>query len=129
MVEIQEGKAGRVIFARLSPGDDLIEGVREIATKAGVNWGVFLVIGTLKKVSMGFYSPVMKPVTITEPLEILSCVGNIFRSADGLVVHAHIDVSDSKLHSYGGHLLEGCEVDKAGEVALFELLRRESGGL
>jgi len=127
MVEVQEGKAGRIIFGRLSPGDDLIAGVKEIASKASVSWGVFLIIGTLKQVSMGFYSPVMKPVTITEPLEILSCVGNISKRANGFVLHAHIDVSDSKLHSYGGHLLEGSQVDKAGEVALFELTGPEGG--
>ncbi|MEM2905524.1 MAG: DUF296 domain-containing protein [Candidatus Bathyarchaeia archaeon] len=121
MVEIREGRAGRVVFARLSPGDDLIAGLKEIAARTGVTWGVFTIIGTLKQVSMGFYSPTMRPVLMTEPLEILSCIGSISRRADDYVVHAHIDVSDSKLHSYGGHLLEGSQVDKAGEVALFEL--------
>lgn len=110
-----------MIFARLSPGDDLVGGVKEIAGKAGVNAGIFMIIGTLKHVTMAFYSPSLRPVSMTEPLEILSCIGNVFRKTDGWAVHAHIDVSDSKLHSYGGHLLEGCEVDKAGEVALFEL--------
>jgi predicted DNA-binding protein with PD1-like motif len=128
-----QAKPGKIVMAKLSPGEDLQKSVIETAQKAGISSGVFLIIGTLKQVTMGFYSPVMTPVTIKEPLEIVSCIGNIAKREGSLASHAHITVTDSKLHSYGGHMLEGCTVDRVAELTIFELagvaLERTATGL
>jgi len=118
MVEIVKSDSGKAVFARLTAGEDLIQAIKETAKKAGIDFGVFLIIGTLREATFGFYSPSMKPVTIEEPLEILSCIGNVKRESGELKVHAHIVVSDSKFHSYGGHLLEGNKIDRVGELFL-----------
>ncbi|MCD6528783.1 DNA-binding protein [Candidatus Bathyarchaeota archaeon] len=119
---IYEGfKVCRVIFAKLSRGEDLIGSIEELVKKEGIKNGVFFVIGTLKKATFGFYSPEMHPVTIEEPLEIVSCIGNITERDGETKVHAHITVSDSKYHCYGGHLMPGSRIDVVGEVAIFEL--------
>jgi len=128
-----QAKPGKIVMAKLSPGEDLAKSVIETARKAGINSGVFFIIGTLKQVAMGFYSPVMTPVTIKEPLEIVSCIGNIAKKDGDLATHAHITVTDSKLHSYGGHVLDGCIVDRVAELTIFELagvsLERTATGL
>ena len=118
-------KVDRVIFAKLSKGEDLIESVEEIAEKEKIDFGVFFIIGTLKKAVFGFYSPQMRPVTMEEPLEIISCIGNITRKDGKLKVHAHINITDSKYHSYGGHLLPGCEIDVVGELVILELTKEK----
>jgi len=117
-------KVNRIFFARLSEGEDLIEAVEKIAEKEKIEFGVFFVIGTLKKAVFGFYSPQMRPVTMEEPLEITSCIGNISRKDEKLKVHAHINITDSKFHCYGGHLLSGCEIDRVGELAILELTKQ-----
>jgi len=116
MVEIVKSDMGKFVFAKLTSGEDLIQAIKETAEKSGINLGVFHIIGTLKEANFGFYSPHMKPVTIEEPLEILSCTGNVRKENGELKVHAHIIVSDSKFHPYGGHLLEGNRIDRLGEL-------------
>jgi len=118
-------KVGRIFFAKLSTGEDLIKSIEELAKKEGVKNGVFFVIGTLKKATFGFYSPKMRPITIEEPLEMISCVGNISEKNGEIKVHAHISISDSKYHCYAGHLLPGSEIDVVGEAVIFELAKQE----
>ncbi len=118
MVEIVRSGLGKAVSAKLSPGEELVGSIKEVAEKANVDYGTFIVIGTLKEATFGFYSPTMKPVRLEEPLEILSCIGNVTRAEEELKVHAHIVVSDSKFHPYGGHLLEGTIIDRLGEVLL-----------
>ena len=76
-LEYESAKIGRVIFAKLSEGEELIESIKEIASKEKIKFGVFFLIGTLRKATFGFYHPEMRPVTMEEPLEITSCIGNI----------------------------------------------------
>jgi predicted DNA-binding protein with PD1-like motif len=121
-VKYVEGKSGRVICARLAPGEDILASIRSIADKAGVDSGVFFAIGTLSKASFYFYHPCPKSVCLDRPLEIVSCSGSIARVDGKVRVHAHIDVTDAEYRSYGGHLLEGSLIDRMGFVAIFEMI-------
>ena len=118
MADIIRSDLGKAVFAILKPDEELMEAVKEVAEKSKIDFGVFSIIGTLKQSSFGFYSPSMRPVTIKEPLEILSCIGNVRKENGGFRVHAHISISDSKFHCYGGHVLEGNIIDRVGELLL-----------
>jgi len=117
-----ESKLGRVIFARLFENEDLLEAISNTARKAGISAGFFILIGTLREAKLGFYREgKYEPIQIDEPVEIVSCMGNIsLREEKELVVHAHISVSDEKGQVSGGHALPGCTVAATAELVLVE---------
>ena len=117
-----ESKLGRVIFARLFENEDLLEAISNTAKQARINAGFFILIGTLKEAKLGFYRQgKYKPIQIDEPVEIVSCIGNIsFKEEKDLVVHAHISVSNEKGQAVGGHVLPGCIVAATAELILVE---------
>jgi len=117
-----ESKLGRVIFARLFENEDLLEAISNTAKQRGIKAGFFVLIGTLKEAKLGFYRQgEYEPIQIDEPVEIVSCMGNIsLKEEKELVVHAHISVSDEKGQVSGGHVLPGCIVAATAELVLAE---------
>lgn len=116
-----EAKAGKVIFARLFEDEDLLEAITQAAREGRVKAGFFVLIGTLKKAKMGFFHEGRyQPIEMTEPLEIVSCVGNISVRENEPFAHAHISVSNRKGEIFGGHLLPGCVIAATGELVLVE---------
>lgn len=121
-VEHIEGKCGRVVFVRLSKGEDLIASITRVAEERNISGGAFFAIGTLSQVAFYFYHPKPRPVTLKKPFEIVSCSGSISPiEHEGSRVHGHIDVTDSGFKSQGGHLLRGSTVDAMVFVVIFEL--------
>jgi len=117
-----ESKLGRVIFARLLENEDLLEAISNTAKKTRITAGFFILIGTLKEAKLGFYRQgKYEPIQIDEPVEIVSCIGNIsLKEEKDLVVHAHVSVSDEKGQVFGGHVLPGCIVAATAELMLVE---------
>lgn len=117
-----ESKLGRVIFARLFENEDLLEAISNTAKQTGIKAGFFILIGTLKEAKLGFYRQgKYEPIQISEPVEIVSCMGNLSLKEDKeLVVHAHISVSNEEGKALGGHLLPGCIVAVTAELVLVE---------
>lgn len=116
-----EAKAGKIIFARLFEEEDLLEAITQTAEKGRVKAGFFFLIGTLKKAKMGFFHQGRyQPIEMAEPLEIVSCMGNISIKQNGPLVHAHIAVSNRKGEVFGGHVLPGCVIATTGELVLIE---------
>lgn len=55
IVSAESAGLGRVVFARLAPGEDLMEGIRFVCRKHGLRNGAILTcIGSLEKVTFGF---------------------------------------------------------------------------
>ena len=120
-MKIHESKIGRIVFARLSEGEDLLEAITLRAERAKITAGFFILIGALKKAKLGFYrEQEYKSIEISEPVEIVSCVGNVSVKEEELIVHAHISVSNEKGEAFGGHLLPGCVVSVNAELVLVE---------
>jgi hypothetical protein len=118
-----EAKAGKIIFARLFEDEDLLETITQTAEKGKVQAGFFVLIGTLKKAKMGFFHQGRyQPIEMAEPLEIVSCTGNIAIKENQPFVHAHIAVSNRKGEVFGGHVLPGCIVAATGELVLIEAI-------
>ncbi len=120
-MEFAESKVGRLVFARLSEDEDLLETITHVAEEAKVSAGVFFLIGTLKKAKMGFFRKGRyETIKIYQQLEIVSCVGNISVRENKIFAHAHIAVSDDKGKVFGGHVMPGCAIAATGELVLIE---------
>jgi len=122
-MEFVESKAGKLVFARLIEGEDLLETVTKAAGKAKVSAGVFFLIGTLKKAKMGFFREgKYETIEMNQPLEIVSCLGNISVKENKIFAHAHIAVSDDRGRVFGGHVMPGCIIGATGELVLIKAL-------
>jgi len=122
-----EAKAGRVFFMRFRKDEDLLDAITTYAEKSNVRAGLLFLIGSLKQARLGFFDgEKYQRITINEPLEIVSCLGNVsLNERNQTVVHAHLVVSNKKGETFGGHLLRGCVVSFTAELVLVECLGTE----
>jgi predicted DNA-binding protein with PD1-like motif len=100
-----------LVFVRLNPGDDLLEGIRKAAAGEGIQNAVILQ-GVGSVVSHSYHvvsSPVNPPknefVKGERPADIVNINGFVINGR----VHAHIIFSDTNI-AYGGHLEPGVQV-------------------
>ncbi len=120
-MEFAKSKVGDLVFARLFEDEDLLETITQVAENADVSSGFFLLIGTLKKANMGFFREgKYETLEMRQPLEIVSCTGNISVKENKIFAHAHIAVSDEDGRVFGGHLMAGCIIGATGELVLVE---------
>jgi predicted DNA-binding protein with PD1-like motif len=116
------GRVGRIVFLRLLENEDLTDSIKKSAEKNGIKAGVFMLIGTLKHVTLGYYRE-KKYVNLRfdGPLEIASCTGNVITEEKGeTFVHAHIVVSNERAEAFGGHLMADSIVAATAELMLIE---------
>lgn len=120
-MEYAKAKAGKVAFARLFEGEDVLETITRVAAKSKIHAGFFSLIGTLESAKLGFFRQgKYEPIEIRRPLEIVSCLGNISVKEGKTFAHAHIAVSDAKGKVLGGHVMPGCIIGVTGELVLVE---------
>ncbi len=120
-MDLVQSRLGKVVFARLSEDEDLLEKINLAATQSDVNVGFFNLIGTLKKAKVGFYREgKYETIEIVGPLEIVSCTGNIALKEGKPFAHTHIVISDEKGKAMGGHVMPGCIIGVTGELVLIE---------
>ncbi len=110
-------KPGRVVFGRILPGTDAIEGILKICAENDIRYGnIVTMIGSLARgtfvyavpregVKMGIiYS---QPFEVEGPLEFLGGQGVIGTSDQGIPsVHLHGLLSDRNRNIYGGHITD-----------------------
>ncbi len=124
-MDYRVGNIGRIVVARFSDGEDLLEGIKEIVRKEEIRSGMFHVVGGLKRGDfvVGPEKEEMppKPVwrTLQESHEVLG-VGTIFWEAEEPRIHFH--------GAYGkrdsvkvGCLRKGSEVFLIIEVIIMEI--------
>jgi len=120
-MELLESKLGKIVFARLSEGEDLLQSITLAAERSHVNTGLFILIGTLKKANVGFYRHgKYDTIKIDSPVEIVSCIGNISLRENKPFAHAHLSVSNHKGEVMGGHVMPECIIAATGELVLIE---------
>ncbi|MFW9957924.1 MAG: PPC domain-containing DNA-binding protein [Candidatus Odinarchaeota archaeon] len=115
---------GRVVIARLKPGNDVLHSIEKIATENKIQSGQLSMIGAVSGVHLGYFDreeKVYKDFRIEEDLEIVSGIGNITKYDNNYVIHAHLVAADQTGRCYGGHLLEGCEVSVTIELIIIEI--------
>lgn len=123
---LKQFEHGRTFIAKLNHGADLLEELNKICTDENIKAGQINAIGAVSSLKLGFFDQNTKEYILTtyaydEPLEIVSCTGNISIKDGKPFCHVHITAADKKGKCIGGHLVAGTAV-YAGEVILQELL-------
>ena len=123
---LKQYEQGRQFMAKLEYQSDLLEELNKICREENVKTGVINAIGAVSSLKLGFYDQETKEYVITtyaydEPMEIVSCSGNISLKDGKPFSHVHIVAADRKGKCIGGHLVQGTAVF-AGEVFVQELL-------
>lgn len=113
-VESATSTKGRHIVARLAPGLDLFEGIRQVCQRHDVKQGIVLsLLGSLN--SFSFVTVHRKPdgqaaysdpLCIEGALELVACQGTLGQQEGKLAIHLHgLAAQGAKL--YSGHISEG----------------------
>ncbi len=119
---IRNFRQGRIFFARLDHGADIISQITNLAEKNGIKTGALSAIGALSRAELGYYDQVSHEyckIAVEAPVELASCSGNITLREDLPFVHAHAVLSDRAGKTWAGHLT--CGTIFAAEVYLQEL--------
>ncbi len=128
MVSVQETTVQRIILARLSPGEDILDSLENLVLEEKIEGAQISFIGAISCAHLGYFdleSMTYKSFTLDDDLEVTSGLGNVSRLEDGTpVVHAHIVVADESGKSHSGHLMKGCKVSVTIEIVLLEFANK-----
>jgi hypothetical protein len=121
-IDVLKGQVGRMCFSRIVEGEDLAEAIKKRVEESDIKAGIFLLIGSLKEVVLGYYKEgKYKSIRLDDPLEIVSCMGNIAVDEKGeVMIHPHIVVASEKGEAFGGHLMAGSHVGATAELVMIE---------
>jgi len=120
---VKEVSIKRILIGRLSEGSDLLNSIRDIVRKYNIKGGWVNLIGSLKKVNIGYYDREHGKYISKESkgfYELVSCIGNISWKDDEPIVHIHMAVSSKDGDNLLGHVLEGNIVDATVEYMIIE---------
>ena len=112
-------------MARLDHGTNIISQITDLAREKEIKTGFLSVIGALSWAELGYYDQVSQKygkIQISDPVELVSCSGNISLLDGQPFVHAHAVLSDREGRVWGGHL-------NSGTVFAAELYMQEFLGL
>jgi len=106
---------------RLKRGDDLKKSIVEFSKLNNIEAGcIVTVVGSVNEIRIR-KADGLSEYFETKDFEIVSLTGTI--SKDG--AHLHIALSDKRLQTIGGHLLEGTIVNTTAEVVLMKFDKYE----
>jgi predicted DNA-binding protein with PD1-like motif len=117
------GRVGEVYFSRLDYESDMLDSIKVLAVEKDVVPGVFFALGAVSRAKFSYYDQSARKyveVEVDEPLEILSCMGNVARLGSEVIVHAHIVFAGKSGESIGGHLVHGTKI-YSGELFMMKL--------
>ena len=112
MPSVKSEIAGSYVV-KLPYGGDLLKSIKRVVRDMNIHAASLTAIGAVKKARVSYYDQTAKKyneLIFDEPMEIVSCVGNITEMRGDTIVHAHLILSDEKGRAFGGHLLEGTEL-------------------
>jgi uncharacterized protein len=132
-IQFARGDSGNVVMIRLSPGTNILEGIRRVCEELDIVCGaVVSCIGSLRRASFMVAVPLVSKVgagysdllNVEGPLELLSGQGSIGEGKDkGIFVHLHAVVSDKEGKLSGGHLVRGANpVLITSEIMIVQVL-------
>jgi len=106
---------------RLSRGESIIQSLKTFCKKNKVFGGFFFGIGAVDQVELAHYDVEQKKysaIKFKKPLEMTSLIGSIGAEKE-LIIHAHANLTDTKMKTIGGHLVEG-KISGTAEILLFK---------
>ncbi len=92
---------------RIDKEEEVLEQISKFCEKEDIKAGSVVGLGAAKYVKIGLYDVINKHYNskeLEETMEITSLVGNISRKDGNLYLHFHINVCNSKMEVFGGHL-------------------------
>lgn len=108
---MQSQEKDNLIIARLFPGENVFEQLKEICKKHNLTTGIVISgIGQLGFVETGFFKAKGNYMNqkFAKPLEILSISGIIStKEQNEFDFHLHITLSDENKNAFGGHFING----------------------
>jgi predicted DNA-binding protein with PD1-like motif len=130
-------KSGNFCFIRVDKGEELINIIKKISLQQKIKTASFYGLGAVEKVYIAHYLLKKKQYKITKMnglFEMTSLIGNIIEKDNEPVIHAHINITDTKRNVYGGHLIKATVWATAEifiEILPIKLIRRldENTGL
>ncbi len=114
---------GRCLLARLDHGAEIISQITDLASKEKIETGICSAIGALSGAELAYYDQASREyrrITITDPVELASCLGNISLLNGRPFVHVHAVLSSEDGRVWAGHLISGTIF--AAEIHIEELL-------
>ncbi|MBI5695754.1 MAG: DNA-binding protein [Nitrospirae bacterium] len=127
-MKYKSGSIGRVFVIKFEDGDDLNEGILQVAREAGVKAGFFHLLGGMRSAGMvcGPKEPVLPPEPawegFTDGREILG-IGSVFMKDGEPAIHLHGAVGKF------GTTLTGCVRKDAKVFLVVEALMMEVTGI
>lgn len=111
-----ETNISKTVVARLFPGKDIFEGIREICKSKGVTAGsIVTMLGSLWSVTLVCVTPdptsetgarYFEPITIEGPLELVGAQGMIGLKDGEISVHLHGTVGTDEMEPIAGHIVD-----------------------
>lgn len=105
---------------RIDKGEELVSTLKEFCEKKHIKNGIITGIGATNKVVISIFDckeKQYKKKTLKGTMEITSLLGNISNKDKKAHLHLHINVSNSSLQVYGGHL-EECYISTTSEIII-----------
>jgi len=115
---------GPIHLVRLNTGEDLLDGITEYVTGAGIEAAWLSYLGAVSRASLRYYDQderVYRDFDLNQHLEVLSGLGNVSLLEGAPFVHTHAAFADAEGKAVGGHLNSGTTV-WALEVRIQQLL-------
>ncbi|AOT71213.1 PPC domain-containing DNA-binding protein [Geosporobacter ferrireducens] len=109
---------GNKIVLRVDKGEEVVETVKKLCREQHILLGGLSGIGAANRITIGLFETETKKYVSKElkgEYEITSLLGNISEMNGEPYLHLHINLSDSRYHTFGGHLNEAwisgtCEI-------------------
>ena len=124
-VQIQAGRIGKVVYARMAPNEDLVQGIEKICIAQGLRHALVRTgLGSLVDACLDLPGGTRHPVT-GPAVEVLSLFGEVRAQADGVVQALRADLSGVVVDA-AGRVVSGVLVAGANPVfATFEVTLEE----
>jgi len=127
-VQYSEGSFGRVFVVKFEDGDDLLEGLRQVASREGIKAATILLLGGMR--SAGVVAGPRQAVVPPEPVwrsfndgrEVIA-MGTLFRKDGEPIVHLHGAMGRQ------GETLVGCIRKETTTYLVIEAVIAEIAGL
>lgn len=93
-MKYSEGRPGRVIVAKFDDGEEMVGGLRNLVTEAGIDAGVIFFLGALRNGETvagprdGSLPPIPAWLSFGSVHEVVG-IGTVFPSARGPAIHLH----------------------------------------
>jgi predicted DNA-binding protein with PD1-like motif len=103
-------RQGRCLLVRLDHGSDIVKQVSDLLDEEKIEAAVFYAIGALAEAEIAYYdqaSHEYKAISINEPVELVSCTGNVSIRDSRPYLHAHAALAFVDGKVIGGHLTAG----------------------